>query len=125
MFVGVSSLFIPLTTSPTHITFHNLNIKLQLNNSNKSIQNISKSPSLLSCSSSNSSKICLLCGRRPFLATLSTALIKINKSNASDSLPDDPMVPNFHLHFQYVMYSCIVCIIIALRMIVLDSVTSI
>nr|GEX85132.1 methyltransferase-like protein 7A isoform X1 [Tanacetum cinerariifolium] len=35
---------------------------------------------------------------RPFLATLSTALIQINKSSASDSLPDDPMTVLNRVH---------------------------
>lgn len=104
MFLGISSSFLSsplIQTSHTSTPFHHLNIKLNLNLSRrnstpKSIQNITNSPSTSSCSSSSSSrnKICL-CGRRAFLATISTALIPIRYSNGFDSLSDDPMVPNF------------------------------
>ncbi|CAH1414224.1 unnamed protein product [Lactuca virosa] len=115
MFLGISSSFLPsplIQTSHTSTPFHHLNIKLNLNlsrrNSNlsrrnstpKSTQNITNSPSTSSCSSSSSSsrnKICL-CGRRPFLATISTALIPIRDSNGFDSLSDDPMAVLNRVH---------------------------
>ncbi|XP_035842859.1 methyltransferase-like protein 7A isoform X3 [Helianthus annuus] len=87
MFVGISS--------PTQITstpfFSNIKIKLNLNNSHQSIQNLAKSPSS-SCTGGGSNNNICLCGRRPFLATISTALIPLHQSNASDSFSDDPIV---------------------------------
>ncbi|KAI3812034.1 hypothetical protein L1987_16735 [Smallanthus sonchifolius] len=95
MYLGISSLFLPSPPSPTQITstaFPNFKIKLNLNPNSQSIQNLAKSSS--SCSSS---KICL-CGRRPFLATISTALIPVHPSNGSDSLSDDPMAMLNRVH---------------------------
>ncbi|XP_024994252.1 methyltransferase-like protein 7A isoform X2 [Cynara cardunculus var. scolymus] len=100
MFVGASPLLF-LPSSPIQpSSFDHLKIKLNLNLSRrsattKSIQNIAKSP----CSKGNSSRnrICL-CGRRPFLATISTALIPIHHSNGSDSLADDPMAVLDRVH---------------------------
>ncbi|XP_023731317.1 uncharacterized protein LOC111879072 [Lactuca sativa] len=107
MFLGISSSFLSsplIQTSHTSTPFHHLNIKLNLNLSRrnstpKSIQNITNSPSTSSCSSSSSSsnKICL-CGRRAFLATISTALIPIRYSNGFDSLSDDPMAVLNRVH---------------------------
>ncbi|KAL8196469.1 hypothetical protein R6Q57_024764 [Mikania cordata] len=106
MFVGASSLFLHSPSSPIQITstaFVNLKIKFNSNHSHpkptpKSIQNIVNSPSSCSSSSSsNGSKICL-CGRRPFLATISTALIPFHNSNGSDSISDDPMAVLNRVH---------------------------
>lgn len=99
MFLGVSSLFLS-TPSPTQITFtplYNFKFRFNINLSrphlisSKSIQNLAKSPS--SCRSN----ICL-CGRRPFLATISTALIPIHHSDGSESIPDDPLAVLNRVH---------------------------
>ncbi|XP_035842863.1 methyltransferase-like protein 7B isoform X9 [Helianthus annuus] len=93
MFVGISS--------PTQITstpfFSNIKIKLNLNNSHQSIQNLAKSPSS-SCTGGGSNNNICLCGRRPFLATISTALIPLHQSNASDSFSDDPIAVLNRVH---------------------------
>ncbi|KAI3714287.1 hypothetical protein L1987_72884 [Smallanthus sonchifolius] len=92
-----SPLFLPHPHSPTQITstaFPNFKIKFNLNPTSSSS---SSSSSCSSSSSSSSSKICL-CGRRPFLATISTALIPVHQSNASDSLSDDPMAVLNRVH---------------------------
>ncbi|KAK9075462.1 hypothetical protein SSX86_003786 [Deinandra increscens subsp. villosa] len=102
MFHGISSLCLPPPPSPTQITstsLANSRIKSNLNPTSQSIQNLhANSPS--SCSSSSSSRgneVCL-CGRRPFLATISTALIPIHHCNASDSISDDPMAVLNRVH---------------------------
>ncbi|KAL4569511.1 hypothetical protein LXL04_025150 [Taraxacum kok-saghyz] len=109
MFLGVSSLFLPsspIQTSHSFTPFHQLNVKLNLylrKSTPKSSQNVTNSPSTSSCGSSRKN-ICL-CGRRPFLATISTALIPIRYSNGLDSLPDDPMVLNFDYIIEHIQWS--------------------
>ncbi|KAL9999878.1 putative RNA-directed DNA polymerase [Helianthus debilis subsp. tardiflorus] len=88
MFVGISSQTKITTSTPF---FSNFKIKLNLNNSHQSIQSLAKSPSSSSCTGGGSNNNICLCGRRPFLATISTALIPLHQSNASDSFSDDPM----------------------------------
>nr|XP_043606460.1 methyltransferase-like protein 7B isoform X2 [Erigeron canadensis] len=92
------------SSNQSNPSFHNdgffnmINLKLNIcppnNFTSTSIQNNVKSPSSSSCTSnSNMRKACcssLLCGRRPFLATISTTtalnLIQPHPSNALDSM---------------------------------------
>ncbi|KAK1437728.1 hypothetical protein QVD17_03524 [Tagetes erecta] len=87
MLVGISSLF-----SPSIIA----NFKIKFNHSppSRSIQNLAKSSS---SSCNKGSNVCL-CGRRPFLATISTSLIPLHQSIASDSITDDPMAVLNRVH---------------------------